>query len=164
MTTTQRTRCHKAFGSLVNQMEMRVNPLLSLMEYSLIHSTSTQEDSDASVLRPRGLCKDSNIEHLFTLIFHKTSVILLGLTKTEIRFSPNLKLPTWVVSVNFEDTQATIRAEDVSFALGKNLWKISNDSVRCNDGEPYKNTLKMSACSYGEFTCSNGDCVTMDKR
>ena len=109
------------------------------------------------ILRLRGLCIDSYIDNTFTLLQNSISVLYKGLTKTEIKFSKTLELPTWVLSINFGKTQATANAEESSYALGKLDWTISNDSVRCNKGESYNKELKMSKCSDGEFTCNTGD-------
>ena len=119
---------------------------------------------DQPLLRLRGLCKDSNIDNTFTIVSHEGSVICKGLTNTEIKFSKIFQLPTWILSVHLGKTQATANAEETSYALGELEWTISNDSVRCNNGKPYTKTLQLSACLDGEFTCSNGDCITMDQR
>ena len=58
------------------------------------------------ILRLRGLCKDSIIDNVFSLIQQNRNVTLRGITNTEIRFSQAMELPTWVLSVNFKSTKA----------------------------------------------------------
>ena len=58
------------------------------------------------VLRLRGICKGSNIDNIFTLIYHNQNVIYRGLTNTEVQFSKSSLLPTWILSVNSEHTIA----------------------------------------------------------
>ena len=60
---------------------------------------------------------------------------------------------------------ATTPAIDASFILGRYKWIIEKDSPECHAGEPYTSQLKMSGCkTYGEFTCNDGQCVTMKQR
>lgn len=80
-----------------------------------------------------------------------------------IKFS-TLDLPTWILSDNLGKTQATANAEEMSYAMGKLVWTVSNDTVRCNKGNTYTTALKITSCRDVEFTCSNGDCVSMDQR
>ena len=51
-----------------------------------------------------------------------------------------------------------------SMVLGKHLWKISNDSNSCYGGETYHRYLKMTGCLEGQFTCSDGQCISMNQR
>ena len=67
------------------------------------------------------------------------------------------------------DAVASVRAESratkVSYALGKHVWTVSGDVFECNEGQPYKALLKLSGCNpEGEFTCADGQCVTMEQR
>ena len=50
-----------------------------------------------------------------------------------------------------------------SFTLGKHNWTIFGDKG-CNSGEEYYTELKMSACTEGDFTCNDGQCVSLDQR
>ena len=54
-------------------------------------------------------------------------------------------------------------ASFASFAMGKHKWTIEGD-IDCNTGEPYVTELKLSGCQEGNFTCNDGQCVSMDKR
>ena len=60
---------------------------------------------------------------------------------------------------------ATTSARETSFILGRHKWMIHLDSPECLEGEPYTAQLKMSGCiTEGEFTCDDGQCVTMEQR
>ena len=70
---------------------------------------------------------------------------------------------------NMQDAVASVRAESratkVSYALGKHEWVVSGDVFECNRGQPYSAVLKLSGCNpEGEFTCADGQCVTMEQR
>ena len=61
--------------------------------------------------------------------------------------------------------RAESRAEKWTYALGKNEWTVTDDDISCNEGQPYKTHLKLSGCNpNGDFTCNDGQCVTMKKR
>ena len=120
--------------------------------------------SERPILRLRGLCKDSYIDSHFTIIIQDRRAVFKSVRNSEIQFSKSLKIPTWILRVNLKQTTAIANTEETSFVLGKQSWLISNDSVRCNMGMPYRRELKMSGCSNAEFTCSNGDCVSMAQR
>ena len=61
--------------------------------------------------------------------------------------------------------RAETRATKVSYVLGKHQWTVMNDVFSCSKGQPYTTLLKMSGCNQtGEFTCNDGQCVTMEQR
>ena len=121
---------------------------------------------DASpILRMRGLCKGSNIDTHFTLKSLNGSVAFMGLTNTMIQFLPTSTISKWTMTINQKETMATTRAIDTSFILGRYKWIIDKDSPECHEGEAYNSQLKMSGCNTdGEFTCDDGQCVTMEQR
>ena len=41
---------------------------------------------------------------------------------------------------------------------------ICHENILCFQGQPYTATLKLSGCREGEFTCWDGQCVTMEQR
>ena len=59
---------------------------------------------------------------------------------------------------------ATTTASYNSYALGLNEWYVVGDSINCYKGENYTIKLKLSGCSDGEFTCSDGECISMEQR
>ena len=56
------------------------------------------------------------------------------------------------------------RANKKSYVLGRNEWTVTGDVYDCHKGEPYTTYLKLSGCNPGEFTCDDGQCVTMEER
>ena len=113
------------------------------------------------ILKLRGLCKGSNIDTHYTLKHYANGTIFwLGLIGTNIKYNEYM----WKLSVIGKETSASTTAEELSLTLGKQEWHIKNDSI-CYPGEKLqKRQLKMSGCSKGHFTCSNGDCVMMKER
>lgn len=69
-----------------------------------------------------------------------------------------------------------------SFLLGKSQWKIFSDgnlqnynshksinpifksTEKCNRGQPYNTTFKISGCAENEFTCNDGQCIDISSR
>ena len=118
----------------------------------------------APLLRLRGLCKKSKIDNHLAMKFINGSIVFMGITGTMIHFSPSLLVPKWTLTVNLMKTAASTSAEETSFVLGKHSWSIHGDSRQCFGGDPYTKDLKMSRCRDGEFTCSSGDCISMEER
>ena len=114
------------------------------------------------LLKLRGLCKESNFDAGYTL-YQGKSLAFYGLQQSKIEFDDVMgkwkmnvvALPT----IGFTHTKA-----GQSMILGKHLWQISNDSSSCNEGNPYARYLKLTGCDDEEFTCSDGQCITMDQR
>ena len=48
--------------------------------------------------------------------------------------------------------------------LGPQEWTVHNDSKLCSGSVSYTAMLSFSSCSEHQFTCSDGNCVDMDKR
>ena len=57
----------------------------------------------------------------------------------------------------------TSPASFASFTLGKHNWTIKGDRG-CSSKDSYTRELKMSGCQKGNFTCDNGQCVSMEQR
>ena len=115
-------------------------------------------------LKLRGLCPTSNIDSVFLPKNHFTSgnIVHYGLFKTMLNFTENM----WRMKVfNSSTTAYTKEAKAYSFALGKYVWTIEKDAYECNKDEGALNQLlKLSGCGEGEFTCNDGQCVTMEQR
>ena len=125
------------------------------------------EFKNTPILRLRGLCKESNIDTYFTLHQANGHVGYKGLSNTEITYSEDMRLkqsPKWDLAVNMKETKGQILSKKSTYILGKHTWIITNDSVDCAFGFPNARELKLSGCSDGQFTCSNGDCVSMEVR
>ena len=89
-------------------------------------------------------------------------VFLAGI-RSQIRYNDSSEL--WVITEALTKFRAESRATKASYVLGKHAWKVSGDVFACNDGQPYTTQLKISGCNQnGEFTCDDGQCVTMEER
>lgn len=114
------------------------------------------------ILKMRGLCKKSYIDTLYTLYQDKTSAFY-GLRQTKIEFDDALgKWKMYVIAL--PTTGLTKTEPGHNLILGKHMWRIFNDSSSCNEGKPYKKYLKLTGCTDEEFTCTDGQCIMMDKR
>ena len=120
--------------------------------------------SPATYLQLRGLCHGSAIDvHYKPMNDRKDNknLKLQGLKKTSIAYDKKVK--KWILDVTDMNLIATSRAPHASFTLGKHNWTIEGDED-CNAGEVYVTELKMSGCQDGNFTCRDGQCVSMDLR
>ena len=71
----------------------------------------------------------------------------------------------WVLT----DAKSTVVAEnrassELSYVLGKHEWTFIGDEYKCHAGETYKTILKLSGCNIDQFTCNDGQCVSMKQR
>ena len=64
----------------------------------------------------------------------------------------------WKLDVAHSSLNGTSKASHASFTLGKHIWTIKTAE------DEYVTELKMSGCQNGEFTCNDGQCVSMEKR
>ena len=131
----------------------------------------------------RGICQKSALKPIgilpiFTpkqLAGSPEEIFLQGKVSMQIRYNDSSKL--WVMTdgghmvdrPGIRDAVAIVRAESratkVSYAMGKHEWTVSGDVFECNEGQPYKTVMKLSGCNPGgEFTCNDGQCVTMEQR
>ena len=51
-----------------------------------------------------------------------------------------------------------------SLLLGPHEWTVHNDSEKCTNDQSYTINMVMTACNDTEFTCSDGSCVSMERR
>ena len=115
-------------------------------------------------LKLRGLCSSSSIEVFFKPMneladFRK--LYLQGLKGSSITYNQAKKI--WVLNVAQSNVSATSKSPHASFTLGKRNWTITGDE-NCGTGAEYVTELKMSGCRDGEFTCNDGQCVSMNER
>ena len=115
-------------------------------------------------LRLRGLCTHSAID-----VFYKPlnswkdyrQLTLQGIKNSLITFDEKQK--GWHLKTGGSSVKAFSKAPHWSFTVGKHNWTIKGDKG-CNGGKPYVTELKMSGCRKGNFTCNDGQCVSMDQR
>ena len=116
------------------------------------------------VLRLRGLCPSSLIEHRFTprqLPYNPGNMILVGQKSSRVEF--NDPENEWVLRSSHHAVTASLVATKPSYAIGKHEWIIRNDF--CKEGKSHKFTLKLTGCNpEGEFTCNDGQCIKMERR
>ena len=68
------------------------------------------------------------------------------------------------MSVAHHNVSGTSVALPGSFTLGKNAWTIFSDKGCNKKSNSYEIDLKMSGCKDGNFTCYDGQCISMTKR
>ena len=86
---------------------------------------------------------------------------LQGLEHTSIEFVEEEKM--WRLDVIDSNVTGMSSASHASFTLGKHIWTIKGDK-NCSPGDSYTTELKMSGCTEGNFTCDDGQCVSMEQR
>ena len=90
-------------------------------------------------------------------------LILLGRDTSQIQYNDSSS--QWILTNAVSSVTAVSDATKVSYVLGKHEWTVRNDVFLCNKGQPYTTYLKLSGCNQeGEFTCDDGQCVTMEQR
>ena len=119
------------------------------------------------IVRLRGLCGGTKSVIDSSFIFSQTAadpmeLYLLGDAKSQIRYNDSSS--QWLLTDAKTSVTAVSYSSKVSYVLGKHEWTVSNDVFACNKAEPYKTLLKLSGCIQGEFTCDDGQCVTMEQR
>ena len=126
--------------------------------------------SHQPILLLRGLCQKSALKPKGNTQFtpkqqprSPKDVFLLGKVSTQIRYNDSSEM--WVLTDAVSSVRAESRATKVSYLLGKHKWTVTGDVYSCNEGQLYTTLLKMSGCNPGgEFTCNDGQCVTMEQR
>ena len=85
----------------------------------------------------------------------------VGLVNSVIEYDLNEK--KWIIqSMSSLVSTASSKALGSSLLLGKHPWVIENDN-KCQLGVVQRE-VKLSSCEEGEFTCSDGDCIDIEKR
>ena len=82
---------------------------------------------------------------------------------TDNNFSYDEAENQWIAKhQKYPDFQAISKG----YILGLQKWTIHNDShsILCSETTSYTIRLSLSSCTMEQFTCSDGNCVDMDKR
>lgn len=78
-----------------------------------------------------------------------------------MNYDKNMK--QWKLDVAHSSVSETSKAAHASFTLGKQNWMIQGHGD-FNDGKEQFLKLKMSGCQEDEFTCNDGQCLSMNQR
>ena len=115
------------------------------------------------IIKLRGFCKGSDVDTHYTPRYVNGGVEFLGLTTSLISFDgKHITLKTR--NKNF---MRLFSVRSISYLIGKRKWtgmSASRGKIECEMRKDYKVPLKMSGCADDKFTCSNGDCITMEER
>ena len=90
-----------------------------------------------------------------------TMLSFVGL-RTSIEFDN--KETTWFMTDVESNVTGGSTAPHESFILGRHNWTIRGDKGCSRDGAESTIELKMSGCQGGNFTCNDGQCVSMNQR
>ena len=122
--------------------------------------------SGPALLRLRGRCSSLFNDPFFypkQLPSDPLHIIMVGTWYTRIGYNDDIS--QWMLTSAKYNVTAVSQASHVSYVLGKHEWTISNDTFECGKGESYTTELKLTGCKEdGEFTCDDGQCVTMEER
>ena len=117
------------------------------------------------ILHLRGYCLYSDVDfdnEIFTPMTLNTDQAYIGWggsISAQIWF--NSELGQWVLIDKNNNIMAIADADQNSFALGKYNWTISGDSSQCSSDIV---EMKLTGCKDDEFTCDEGQCISMEKR
>ena len=115
-------------------------------------------------LKLLGLCNDTLIDREYQPQNDVKDIETLTIVgqSTSIKYDQNRVL--WQMSVVSSNASGKSIASHKSFTLGRNTWTIFED-IGCNKkNNSYEIDLKMTACKEEDFTCYDGQCVSMTKR
>ena len=122
------------------------------------------ENQPRPALKLMGLCKKTFVDRDYQPQNDVKNVETLTIVgkSTTIQYDQNQLL--WMMNVVNSNVTGTSVAPYESFSLGKNNWTIFGDKGCNKESHSYKVELKMSGCKDGNFTCSDGQCVSMTER
>ena len=117
-------------------------------------------------LKLHGLCPGSAVDTFYQPVnefANLARVKLIGLYHSSIEY--DLEERKWKLSVAESMVAGSSKVALATFTLGRQNWTISGD-VGCNSdgGGEYTKELKMSGCVEGNFTCDDGQCVSIEQR
>ena len=114
----------------------------------------------------RGLCDRSAVDKAYQPMNDYTDFAklqLVGHQKSKIDYDEASK--SWKLSSAESDVSGISNASHQTFLLGRQSWSIIGDSGCKTTGEEYTVHLKLSGCNgTRQFTCDDGQCVTMEQR
>ena len=114
----------------------------------------------------RGACWDYEFDTKYTpkqLASSPTHMILMGGMATRIQYNDSLS--QFLQTNSRTNVTAASRATETSYVLGKHMWTVTGDVYDCHKGPSTTVYMKLTGCNpEGEFTCNDGQCVTMEQR
>ena len=119
------------------------------------------------ILHLRGFCPATDIEKLGYTPWQRpvnpTDVVMVGQMYSQIVFSSRSR--KWIIGHPYSDVRARTEASHRSYALGKQNWTITGDTIECSKNQSsYTIEMKLTGCKEHEFTCDDGQCVSMERR
>ena len=132
---------------------------------SFSYPTCLCESDPSFRLELRGLCAGSAIDKYFrpmNSFSNFATLHLVGVRKSTIEY--NAKDKKWKLSLEGSDVSGVAYAAHHTFLLGKHEWDIIGDLECSEKGEENSRYLKLTGCAKGNFTCHDGQCVTMEHR
>ena len=126
------------------------------------------EFDDQVRLRLRGLCSESFLDYLYTVTNENQDIVFKGFSGTEIYLNGSMWKAETVAGQHKTMTEH-IFATKRSYLLGTHVWTFSKDSADCSDPSSesqdlYRAHVKMTSCQDGEFTCWDGECISIEQR
>ena len=128
-------------------------------------TSCTCQNEEQAVLIMRGLCEKTLLDKYYVIANEEQTgqLVLEGIKGTTLSFDKNGF--SWRAAVIGQKVSGAAIKSHTSFLLGSSSWTFYNDSPACSQGEDvYNQLLKLSGCEVGEFTCGDGQCVTMEQR
>ena len=116
-------------------------------------------------LKLRGLCPNSAISSYYQSrndLGNLAMLKLVGLQGTSIDYDKERR--KWRLTDAHSNVTGSSKAAHHTFSLGRHNWTIMGDIGCTSDGEEYTTELKLSGCKTGNFTCDDGQCVSMEQR
>ena len=94
---------------------------------------------------------------------HPTDIFFTGQKSAAIKYNPAKS--QWILEDSLYNITAVTNASHMSFALGKHNWTVSGDTTECSQHQSsYTVEMKLTGCKAGEFTCNDGQCISMEER
>ena len=134
-------------------------------------SCACQSRKQPLVLRLQGICgastlRGSGSDRIAGLHFtphqsntHPSNLFFVSCRGVRVEFSETED--QWMITDATSNFTATSRASKRSYVLGKHNWTFHGDPM-CSEKQY---AIKMTSCSYAtQFTCNDGECISMDGR
>ena len=115
-------------------------------------------------LELKGVLPSSMIDRYYKPISNSQDRRVLrfqGLDRTMITYNEEKEI--WILDVAASAISGISKASHASFILGRHTWEFTGVKGFSNRVTKVRE-LKMSGCAGGNFTCNDGQCVSMSQR